>query len=131
MTEHDYLLLSAREMLAQNNLALADVQASYVAIYLSMVFAYTTIAYVAGKQLSKAQVFIATLVYMVASVYVVGTIVFMTIGSIEYQRRTEELFVNEPERLAKISSMLWMDTLIWPTLMMASLVFMWHVRRKK
>jgi hypothetical protein len=129
MTEYE--LITAREMLAQSNLAMAEVQASYVAIFLSMVFAYSTIAYVAGKQLSKAQVFIATLVYMAASFYVVATIVFMTIASIEYQRRAEELFVNETERLAEVTLMLWMDVLIWPLLMITSLVFMWNVRRDK
>jgi len=129
MTEYE--LITAHEMLAQSNFALADVQASYVAIYLSMVFAYSTVAYVAGKQLSKVQVYIATFVYMTASLYVVGTIVFMTIGSIEYQKRAEELFVHETPRLEEVSLMLWMDGLVWPLLMIASLIFMWYVRREK
>jgi len=129
MTEYE--LLTAREMLAQSNFALADVQASYIAIYLSMVFAYTTIAYIAGKQLSRVQVFIATFVYMTASTYVVATIVFMSWGSIGYQRRTEALFDNEEGLVEAISVMLWTDVIVWPLLMISSLVFMWHVRRQK
>lgn len=131
MTESEYLQISAREMLAQSNLALADVGASYVAIYLSMVFAYTTVAYVAGKQLSRFQVFIASLIYITSSSYVVVTIEFITIGHIEYRERIENLFANEPEQLAEITLMFWINTLIWPALMIASLIFMWHVRRDK
>jgi hypothetical protein len=101
MTEYE--LITAREMLAQSNFALADVQASHIAIYLSMIFAYTTVAYVAGKQLSKVQVFIVTLGYMTASIYTVATMLFMSVGNVEYQIRIEELFPNEKEVVEAIT----------------------------
>ena len=129
MTEYE--LLSAREMLAQSNFALADVQASYIAIYLSMVFAYTTVAYVAGRELSKLQAFIATFVYILSSVYVVGTISLMSTGQVEYQRRAEELSTNTTEFADQLSTIIWAEALVLSLLMIASLIFMWNVRRRK
>lgn len=129
MTEYE--LLSAREMLAQSNLALADVQASYIAIYLSMVFAYTTVAYVAGRELSKLQSFIATFVYILSSVYVVGTISLMSTGQVAYQRRAEELSKSTADFADELSTILWAEALVLSLLMIASLIFMWNVRNKK
>jgi hypothetical protein len=131
MTESEYFQISAREMLAQSNFALADVQASFIAIYLSMIFAYTTVAYVAGKQLSKVQVFIATLVYMTASIYLAASIVFMSVGFVDYQMRIEALGPNNKDAVEAVTLMIWMESLIWPSLMIAPLVFMWSVRREK
>ncbi len=74
----DYDPINTHEMMVQSSVALADLQANYIAIYLTMVFAYTTVAYVAGKQLSKVQVFIATFVYITAAFYVAGVIVSIT-----------------------------------------------------
>lgn len=115
----------------QSNIALADLQASYIAIYLTMVFAYTTVAYVAGEKLSKTQVFIATFVYLLASVYVVAIIVSMTNALIVYQERIQELGVAAVSRVEETTLSLWIDVVVWPSLMAASLVFMWNVRRKK
>ena len=100
-------------------------------IYLAMVFASTTVAYVAGKQLSKAQVFIATLVYLAASFYVVGLIVSMTLSLISYQERIHELGVIEASHVEQTTLTLWLDGVVWPLLMVASLIFMWNIRREK
>ena len=127
----DYEQITAREMMAQSTLALADVQASHIAIYLSIIFAYTTVAYVAGKQLSKVQVSIATLVYMIASIYMAANIVAVSFGFVEYQIRMEATFPNEKALVEAVTFAFWLDTLIWPLLMAAPLVFMWHVRREK
>ena len=129
MTEYE--LITAREMMAQSYFALGDLQASFIAIYLSMIFAYTTIAYIAGKQLSKTQVIIATLVYMPASLYMAANIVFISAGFVEYQIRMEALVPNQKEIVETVTLMLWIELLIWPSLMIAPLVFMWHVRRDK
>jgi len=129
MTEYE--LITAREILVQSNLALSDVQASFIAIYLSMIFAYTTVAYVAGKQLSKLQVFLATLVYVVASIYVASNIVFMAAGFIDYQERLKALIPSETGSVEAVTSMFWIESVLWPALMIVPLVFIWHVRREK
>ena len=129
MTEYE--LITAREMLAQSNFALAEVQASLIAIYLSMIFAYTTVAYVAGKQLSKLQVSIATLVYVVASSYMSANIVYAAIGFVAYQERMAELIPSEKWAGDVAPLMLYIESVLWPALMLAPLVFMWHVRREK
>lgn len=126
-----YELIQAREMLVQSTMAMADVQASYIAIYLSMVFAYTTVAYIAGKQLSRLQAFIVTFAYLAAAFYVVSTIVFLTVGSLEYQARMEQLAIGPEQHIGASGMFLWMDILIWPSAMIVSLVFMWYVRREK
>jgi len=129
MTEFE--LITVREMLAQSNFALAEVQASLIAIYLSIIFAYTTVAYVAGKQLSKLQVCIATFVYVVASCYLSANIVFAAAGFVDYQERLEKLIPGEKGAGDAVTLMLWIESVLWPALMFAPLVFMWHVRREK
>ena len=126
-----YDQINTHELMVQSSIALADLQASYIAIYLTMVFAYTTVAYVAGKQLSRLQVFIATLVYVVASFYVVGIIVSLTMSLIRYHERIVELGVLETSYVDETKVTLWADSIVWPLLMAASLVFMWNVRREK
>ena len=127
----DYEQITAREMLVQSTLALADVQASHIAIYLSIIFAYTTVAYVAGKQLPKVQVSIATLVYMIASIYMAANILAVSLSFVEYQIRLEAIFPNEAALVEAVTFAFWLDALTWPLLMIAPLVFMWHVRREK
>jgi len=129
MTEYE--LIAAREMLAQSNFALAEVQASLIAIYLSMIFAYTTVAYVVGKQLSKLQACIATLVYVVASIYMSANIVFAAAGFVDYQKRIVELIPGEKGIVDSVTLMLWIESVLWPALMFAPLIFMWHVRQEK
>lgn len=129
----EYELLAAREILVQSYLALADVQASLIAIYLSMIFAYTTVAYVVGKQLSKLQVFLATFIYFIASIYMAANIVVSAAGIIEYQKRLVELVPDGGGALSveAVASMFWIESVLWPTLMIAPLVFMWQVRSTK
>jgi hypothetical protein len=127
----DYELITAREMLAQSIFALGEVQASFIAIYLSMIFAYTTVAYVAGKQLSKLQIFIATFVYVVSSVYMAANIVFCAAGFVDYQERMAALVAGEEGVIETVTSMLWIESVLWPLLMVAPLVFMWHVRQER
>ena len=73
--------------MAQTGLALSDVSASNIAIYLSMIFAYTTVAYVAGKSLSKMQVMIATFVYVIPSLFIISNIIGMSLLSIDLLER--------------------------------------------
>ena len=110
--------------------ALTDAQASYIAIYLSMVFAYTTVAFIAGKQLSRIQVSIVTVIYFLTSVYVVMVIVAMTKGLTEMQVRMEEHIKGANAISDVVALSLWLDLVLWPLAMLASLLFMWNVRRE-
>ena len=51
MTEAEVIL--TREAITQSVVAIGDLQANHIAIYLTLVFAYISFAYVAGKNLSK------------------------------------------------------------------------------
>lgn len=117
--------------MVQSSVALADLQASYIAIYLTMVFAYTTVAYVAGKQLSRLQVSIATLVYLAAAFYVAGVIVSISANLITYSDRIREIGVSKVGQIDEVALTLWFDAAVWPLLMIASLIFMWNVRKDK
>ena len=55
MSEYESLAVS--KMVGQTNLMLADVQASYIATCLSMVFAHTTVACVADRQSPRCRLF--------------------------------------------------------------------------
>ena len=94
----DYNAINTHEQMVQSSIALADLQASYIAIYLTMVFAYTTVAYIAGKQLSRVQVFIATFVYVAAAFYISGVIISITTNLITYSKRIQELGVTVVDR---------------------------------
>ena len=128
MTEYEFV--TARELISQSMAALTDAQASYIAIYLSMVFAYTTVAFIAGKQLSRIQVSIVTVIYFLTSVYVVMVIVAMTKGLTEMQVRMEEHIKGANAISDVVALSLWLDLVLWPLAMLASLLFMWNVRRE-
>ena len=56
----DYDFIAARESIAQTGIAMGDLQASHIAIYLTMIFAYIAVAYIAGKQLTRFQLGLTT-----------------------------------------------------------------------
>jgi hypothetical protein len=63
----DYEMIAAREAISQTGAAVLEVQASHTAIYLTILFAYTSVAYVAGKELTRLQLATVTFVFIAAA----------------------------------------------------------------
>jgi hypothetical protein len=99
----DYEMIAAHEVIGQNINALADFQASHISIYLMIIFAYLAVAYFAGKKLTRFQLAIVTFLFMAAS--------------------AREVDVP--------GDSIWLPNTLWSTGSVASLVFMWSMRRSK
>ncbi len=125
----DYEMIAAREAIAQTGVSLLDVQASYVAIYLTMIFAYLSVAYFAGKELTRFQLAVVTFLFTAAA----GRQVFLitTVGEMarEKTKQLREVYEYAPEFGAE-NSILW-PIAIWSSGIIASLLFMWSVRYSK
>ena len=63
MTEYE--LRELAQAMTNNIIALSDQQASYIAIYVSIVFAFIASSYVAGTKLNKVQTTVATALFCI------------------------------------------------------------------
>jgi hypothetical protein len=125
----DYPHIEAREAVIQSALALSDLEASHIAIYLTVLFAYIAVAYVVGKKLTRLQLAITTLLFIAASAYEVFTIVAVGAAAkikrdqiIEFGGRASETLGGPPDLMLII---------LWSSGAVAALVFMWSVRYSK
>ena len=125
----DYEMIVAREAIAQTGTSLLDVQASFVAIYLTMIFAYLSAAYFVGKELTRFQLAIVTFLFTAAAGRQVFLITFLGRVAREKGRQLRDLSESAPD-LAAESSILW-PIAIWSSGIIASLLFMWSIRNSK
>ena len=130
----DYEMIAAREAISQTAAALAEVQANHVAIYLTMLFAYLTVAYLAGKKLTRVQLAIVTFIFIAASAREVSIIA--GVGALIRAKMVHfsEVYsgaVTAPAVVAIAGGSLWLTIILWSTGIVAALVFMGSVRRSK
>jgi hypothetical protein len=126
----DYEFIAAREAMAQTVAAIADVQAGHIAIYLTIIFAYISVAYIAGTKLSRIQLALTTFVFIAASVRQIFGIVTLS-----------QVLLVKSSQLAAISGSSvaemgvqhspWWPAAIWSTGLLAALLFMWSARHAK
>jgi hypothetical protein len=124
---------SARMELIQTIIAMGDLQASHIAIYLTILFAYISVAYVAGNKLSRLQLGVTTFIFMAASVREVTSIVMLAQTITDFQI---ELALLDPDSTSAITRertpflySIWWSIGVWSTGAFAALLFMWSVRR--
>jgi len=113
----------------QTVMAIADVQSTHVSIYLTIIFAYIIVAYVAGSKLSGFQLTIATFIFVAACLWELMMITTLgqaaaVIGREITQSAEVRPFINEIVRK-------WFSRALWSSGMIAALVFMWNVRAEK
>lgn len=75
MAMKDYEVINAREAIAQTKVAMAEVQASHIAIYLTIIVAYISVAYIAGSKLSRLQLVLTTFLFVAVSIREIAGIV--------------------------------------------------------
>lgn len=129
----DYEMIAAREAMAQTALAAMDVQASYMAIYLTMIFAYISLAYLAGKDLTRFQLAIVTFIFVAAAGRQVGLIASAGMAIRIKSAQIIEIYEQSPvDSIAGVSGLsIWWPIAIWSAGIIASLIFMWGVRYQK
>ena len=113
----------------QTVMAIADVQSTHVSIYLTIIFAYIVVAYVAGSNLSRFQLAIATFIFVAACLWELMMITTLGhaaafIGREITQSSEVQPIINEIVRK-------WFSRVHWSSGMIAALVFMWSVRIKQ
>lgn len=129
MTEYE---ASDRLMsLASNIIAMNDVQASHIAIYLSAVFAFIVASYVAGSKLTKFQAVIAYTLFTLFAAMEVFRIVSFGVGtnslletSVEWGSDAQVIIMDPTLRIV-------LTTFLWSIGGIGALLFMWSIRRTK
>ena len=127
MTEYE--LESLRQETLQSVMAIVDVQATHVSIYLTIVFAYIIVAYIAGSNLTRFQLVIATLIFVAACLWELMMITTLGQGATEVGR---EMFQSaDVQPILDESARKWFIRILWSSGMLAALVFMWSVRHPR
>ena len=133
MTEYELPDLS--QAITSNMIELSDQQASYIAIYVSIVFAFIAASYVAGSKLNKVQTTVATLLFSVTCIWLVHRITMIGLGINFMQSRLEDAAlspVNEgltPEHAVGILQVVLTGS-IWSLGMFGALIFLWDIRHR-
>ena len=76
----DYEHIEAREAVMQSTMALADLAATHVTIYLTLLTAYVVAAYVVGAKLTRLQLFLTTFLFVTVSAFEVFNIGAIGVG---------------------------------------------------
>jgi hypothetical protein len=129
----DYEMIAAREAIAQSATAVADVQSGYVAIYLTVLFAYISVAYLAGSKLTRFQLIVVTLMFIAAAGRQVALISAAGIALRAKIAQLAEAYEPSvaPDLVLATGASIWWPVAIWSTGILGSLLFMWSVRRSR
>jgi hypothetical protein len=125
----DYDFIAARESIAQTGIAMGDLQASHIAIYLTMIFAYISVAYIAGKKLTRFQLGLTSFIFTAAAIREVLTIAILARGANQKYTQLAEMG-NKVTDLIVDYSILY-PIAIWSSGLFVALLFMWSVRHPK
>jgi len=126
MTEYE--LITARETILQSLTGISEVQASHIAIYLTLIFAYISVAYIAGSKLTRLQMILATAVFLLASTREVIAIALLGVAISEKYGQLEKFNASGD---VVIESITLPSLFIWSSGIFISLIFMWSARHTK
>ena len=125
----DYQHIEAREAILQSVIALGDLQASHVAIYLTLLFAYIIVAYIAGSQLTRLQAVLVTSLFIAASSWEVFSIATQSIATGFKVAQLAEIGGQVGKAPSQPS--FWVLALLWAVGCVTALAFMWSIRHPK
>lgn len=120
--------------LSANAIELNNGQASYIAIYLTAIFAYIIAAYSAGRNLTRFQVFISNTLFCLFAFVIVTRIVGLGLGMNILTAEVAELggHVNVDQfRIVDESLRVLVSSALWTSGVLFALAFMWSVRHPK
>jgi hypothetical protein len=125
MTEYE--LESLRQITIQSVMSTSDVLATHISIYLTIIFAYIAVAYIAGSKLTKLQLIITSAVFIAAALW--ELLMIITYSQSVVTLGAELLAANsEISPLFSNTARLWFSRVMWSSGMFAALIFMWSVR---
>lgn len=124
MTEFE--LESLRLSTIQTVMSMADVQSTHISIYLTIVFAYIVVAYVAGSQLSRFQLSLVTFVFVAACFW--ELMMITTLGQAATSVGAGVALSADTLPPLSDAARKWFSRLLWSSGMIAALIFMWNVR---
>ena len=120
--------------LSANAIELNNGQASYIAIYLTAIFAYIIAAYSAGRNLTRFQVFISNTLFCLFAFVIVTRIVGLGLGmnilTGEVARLGGRINVDQ-FTIVEQSLRVWISSALWTSGVLFALAFMWSVRHPK
>jgi hypothetical protein len=116
--------------IAQTDFAIADAQARHVAFYLTIIFAYISVAYTAGSKLSRLQLLLTTFLFVAASIrQIFGMVTHAQVIPVKNSQLIE-ITGRAATDLGMVHSP-WRPAAIWSTGVLAALLLMWIVRHPK
>jgi len=120
--------------LSENVIALQSAQASYIAIYLSAVFAFILAAYTAGDNMTRLQVSICNFLFTLFSFVIIIRIVALGAGMNEVLIDLAD--IQGESEMARYNLMdqsvrLFVATFVWSSGAICALIFMWSIRHPK
>ena len=125
----NYELIEARESVLQSLLMINDVQNGHASLYLTMIFAYVVVAFMAGAKLSRLQLGLTTFIFVLASAFEIFNIALLNTSIFVKMSQLAEFGGPIPDSPIGTSS--WPALLVWSSGAVAALIFMWSVRRDK
>ena len=128
----DYEQVLAREAVLQSILMINDNLISHMALYLTILFAYIAVAYVAGTKLSRLQLGLTTFIFVLASGYeIMNIMLFSTANSVKLGQLAEfgGPIPESPTGTETVAILL--TTIVWASGAIAALIFMWSIRHSK
>lgn len=117
--------------LGSNIIELNAVQASHIAIYLSVVFGFIAAAYVAGAKLTRFQAGITYVVFTLFSVFEISRIVAYGLGVNMLVKQGAEWGSGFDGQYIDPTIRIIVGTGLWSVGAIGALLFMWSVRHPK
>ncbi|RLQ20787.1 hypothetical protein DWB85_15410 [Seongchinamella sediminis] len=114
---------------------LSDQQASFIAIYVSIVFAFIAASYVVGSKLNKVQTTVATLLFSVTCIWLVHRITMIGFGLNFMQSLLQDSALSRlnegltPEHTVSVLQVALTGS-IWSLGMCGALIFLWDIRHR-
>ena len=128
MTEYE--IEDLRQSVIQSIMALSDVQATHISIYLTIIFAFSAVAYVAGSKLTRLQLIITCFVFTAASLWELMMITTLAQAAVSMGAELSNAG-NSVKPPFSDAARLWFSRVIWSSGIFAALTFMWTVRNSK
>jgi hypothetical protein len=126
----DYAAIEAREAVLQSTVALSDLMATHITIYLTLLFAYIVVSYLVGADLTRLQLLLVTLLFIAASCFEVFNIAVIGYAATLKAGQLAEFGGSFDRSIQPVRNQ-WPEIVLWSSGIFAALIFMWTVRRPK
>ena len=137
MTEYEIADLAASKIMqTQGVFSIIQTQLSFyhdgIELFMTILFAFLAAAYFVGARMDRVQMWIFTVLYAVWQVWTIGsTTVRGAVVGLAFDRLYEVADADRPAIAASSEYLRGSMTFLLIMALLASLYFMWHVRRQK